>query len=73
MGYESPQQFKAVVVDRMRREVDADRDWESEITVTQDEPSRTDDGRKSVLPPPSLRTPPDRGRRRRVWNGWTPG
>ena len=45
MGYESPEQFKEVVVDRMRREVDPAKDWDRLIEVHTSPPVRSSDRR----------------------------
>lgn len=45
MGYSSPEEFKSMVVDRMRREVDASKDWDSLISAQRALPQRKDDGR----------------------------
>ena len=60
MGYNSPEEFKGMVVDRMRREVDPSRDWDSLISAQRALPKRKDDGRDALDRPV---------RRSRVWGG----
>lgn len=42
MGYKDERQFKEMVVGRMRREVDASKDWDSLITVRSAPPERSE-------------------------------
>lgn len=63
MGYNSLEEFKGMVVNRMRREVDASKDWDSLISAQRALPQRKDDGR-------DMRDAPDQPvRRSRVWGG----
>lgn len=47
MGYRSKEEFKAVVVDRMREEVDPDKDWDSLIHVRSTPPARRKKSREA--------------------------
>ena len=66
MGYSNKEEFKAVVVDRMRNEVDPDKDWDSLIHARSTPPSwRKESGEVDT-------ENANRPRRRRLWSGGIP-
>ena len=60
MGYPNTEAAKHMIVDRMRREVDPSKDWDSLITATEEPPKRTDGGENALG---------SKERRRRFWGG----
>ena len=65
MGYRSMDEFKGVVVDRMRKEVDPDKDWDSLISVRSTPLERKESGEADT-------ENDNRPRRRRLWSGGIP-
>ena len=50
MGYRSMDEFKRLLVDRMRQEVDPDKDWDSLIGVRSTLPERKESGKADTEP-----------------------
>ena len=48
MGYRSMDEFKRLVVDRMRQEVEPDKDWDSLIGVRSTPPERKESGEAAL-------------------------
>ena len=65
MGYRSMDEFKGLVVDRMRQEVDPDKDRDSLIGVRSTPPERKESGEADT-------ENTNRPRRRRLWSGGIP-